>query len=176
MYNEIQNMSDEPFFSPSNSSVSLNQLPGVRSKVSTQKGCITTNKLNIAVSGQGSDLQDVATAMPLFCLCLQNNPVPTERAKAQAVHRPLWVLGAQGGTAAWLNRLSVLTLCPVQLECLHSRMGVYSPWDRFIQTILLQLLSGHLCGVVSKALMETNELDIAALFVLLPSVKETLLL
>lgn len=131
MYNGIQNMSDELFFFPIQQLCLLEPVTWILDpKCLHKKAASLLINWTCAVSGQWADLQDVATAMPLFCLCLQNNPVPTERAKAQAVPRPLWVLGAQGGAAAWLKRLSVLTLCPVQLECLHPRKGVYSDWSR----------------------------------------------
>lgn len=116
-------------FSPPNSSVSLNH-SYLDPKCLHKKATSLLINWTCAVSGQWDDLQEVATAMPLFCLCLQNIPVANARAKAQAVHRPLWVLGHRVGLEhGWRGSQSSPCALYSWSACIPQRGVIYPVTD-----------------------------------------------
>lgn len=130
-------LSDQPFFFFSlNISVFLNH-----SYLEYNSKCLHKKVVALLinwiglVSGQCVDRYDLAIPISLFFLCFQNRIVTADIAKTRAVDGPSWVLGygvllKHGRHQETWN--SHPCHGPIQLECLHSRKGFYSPHNRFI--------------------------------------------
>lgn len=126
------------FFSPLNISVFLNHsyLEYNSKCLHKNVGALLINWTGL-VSGQWVDRYDLPIPIFFFFLCLQNRIVTPDTADSSCRWTFLGT-GVWGATeACQASRNSELTpvlwsRTVVQLECLHSRKGFYSPCNRFI--------------------------------------------